>query len=151
MISPLTMEYESLCDIAPDFWTIAKIQRSGTPAERDTFGSLRGFQLQSEVSVAAQSPVNNRLPVKFTSWQAPGRDRYDWNYSQRLTVANPDFGSNAPDAIRPQDRTLKVFHSNAKRLEDSGEAAPYDVVLRPWQVADVRITAPAEIDLSRSL
>jgi hypothetical protein len=151
MKTPLALEYECLCDIAPDIWAIAKIQRSGSAAERDIFGSLRGFQLRSKVTVAANLPANNRLPVRFTSWRASGTDRYDWNYSERLTVANPDYESKVPDAIRPQDKTLTVYHSNAKRLEDARLAAPYYVVLRTWSVTDAGITAPAEIDLSRRL
>lgn len=151
MKGPLTLEYESLCDVAPDIWAIAKIQRSGSAAERDIFGSLRGFQLKSKVTLAANPPVKNRLVVRFMSWQASGTDRYDWNYSERLTVANPDYESKAPDAIRPQDKTLTVYHSNAKRLEDAQQAAPYDVRLRPWTVTHASITALAEIDLSRRL
>jgi hypothetical protein len=151
MKSPLRLEYESLCDIAPDIWTIAKIQRSGTNAERDIFGSLRGFQLKSIVTVTALGHQNARVTIQFSSWQCSGSDRYDWNYSERLTVGNPDYRSKSPDAIRPQDETLTVYHSNAKRLEDAGQAAPYDVVLRPWPVNDVGITGPAAIDTSRKL
>ncbi|MBC7928723.1 MAG: hypothetical protein H7039_24020 [Bryobacteraceae bacterium] len=151
MKGPLALEYESLCDVAPDIWAIAKIQRSGSAGERDIFGSLRGFQLKSKVTVAANPPRTNRLDIRFVSWQASGTDRYDWNYSERLTVANPDYESKAPVAIRPQDKTLTVYHSNAKRLEEAGQAAPYDVVLRSWSVTNAAIIAIAEIDLSRRL
>lgn len=151
MKSPLTLEYESLCDIAPNIWAITKIQRSGTAAERDIFGSLRGFQLKSKVALLAQTATDNRHTIVFSSWHSSGTDRYDWDYSERLTVVNPDYKSQLPNAIRPQDKTLTVFHSNAKRLEDSGQAAPYDVVLRPWAVTDARVTAQAEIDISRRL
>ena len=130
---------------------IAKIQRSGTSPDRDIFGSLRGFQLKSKVTVTAPGRQNGRVNVHFSSWQCSGTDRYDWNYSERLTVANPDYRSKAPDAIRPQDETLTVYHSNAKRLEDAGQAAPYDVVLRSWTVSDGGIIGPATIDTSRRL
>jgi hypothetical protein len=63
----LPLEYESLCDIAPDIWAIAKIQRSGTSAERDIFGSLRGFQLKSKVTMTAQRPQNSHANVYFAS------------------------------------------------------------------------------------
>ncbi len=149
--SLLPLEYESLCDIAPDIWAIAKVQRSGTSADRDIFGSLRGFQLKSKVTVTAPGRQNGRVNVHFASWQCSGTDRYDWNYSERLTVANPDYRSKAPDTIRPQDETLTVYHSNAKRLEDAGRAAPYDVVLRSWAVSDGGIIGPATIDTSRRL
>ena len=151
MKAPLALEYQSLCDIAPDIWAIAKIQRSGTSADRDIFGSLRGFQLKSKVTVSARGPRNGRVNVHFSSWQCSGTDRYDWNYSEYLTVGNPDYQSKAPDAIRPQDERLTVYHSNAKRLEDAGQAAPYDVVLRSWAVSDNGIVGPAAIDTSRRL
>lgn len=148
---PLSLEYESLCDIAPDIWAIARIQRSGTGAERDIFGSLRGFQLKSAVTLVAQPSAQDGIAIQFSGWECSGTDRYDWNYSERLTVANPDYQSRAPDAIRPQDGTLTVYHSNAKRLEDAGQAAPYDVVLRRWRVADARLLGTARIDPSRRL
>jgi len=151
MKGSLPLEYESLCDIAPDVWAIAKIQRSGTSADRDIFGSLRGFQLKSKVTVTAQSQKNGHANVQFSSWHCSATDRYDWNYSERLTVANPDYQSKAPDAIRPEGKTLTVYHSNAKRLEDAGQAAPYDVVLRSWPVSDTGITGLANVDTSRRL
>jgi hypothetical protein len=150
MKGPLSLEYESLCDIAPNIWAIARIQRSGTAAERDIFGSLRGFQLKSAVTLVAV-PAGGGITIQFSRWECSGTDRYDWDYSERLTVANPDYQSVAADAIRPQDRTLTVYHSNAKRLEDANQAAPYDVVLRRWSVADTRLTGPARVDPSRSL
>ena len=69
-----------------------------------------------------------------------------------VLFANPTAQSGkAADAIRPQDKTLTVYHSNAKRLEDAGKAAPYQVVLKPWTVADARLTAPANMDIKRRL
>ncbi len=151
MNSPLPLEYESLCDLAPNVWAIAKIQRSGTNAERDIFGSLRGFQLKSKVVVVARRGTGNQATVQFQSWVCSATDRYDWDYSEHLTVVNPDYQSKEPDAIRPEERTLTVFHRNAKRLEDAGLAAPYDVVLRPWTVTDQRVAGPATIDIARRL
>lgn len=151
MKSDLPLEYESLCDIAPDIWAIAKIQRSGSNADRDIFGSLRGFQLKSKVTVGAVALQGSQVKILFKSWQCSGTDRYDWNYSEHLTVVNPDYGSKAADAIRPGDKTLTVYHSNAKRLEDAGKAAPYNVVLKPWTVSDARLSGPATIDIRRRL
>jgi hypothetical protein len=152
LLGSVSLQYESLCDIAPDIWAIGKIQRSGTAAERDIFGSLRGFQLKSEVTVVAQrAPRGGAISIQFSKWDASGTDRYDWNYSERLTVANPDYQSKAPDAIRPQDQTITVYHSNAKRLEDASQAAPFDVVLRAWRITDARLIGTAQIDPSRRL
>jgi len=149
MKSDLNLEYESLCDIAPTVWEIAKLQQFGSNADRDIFGSLRGFQLRSKVVVSGQAHPHKRENVIFKSWICTGKDRYDWNYSEYLTVVNPDYESKAADAIRPKDKTLIVYHTNAKRLEDAGQAAPYDVVLRPWKVLDASLLSPAFIDLSR--
>ena len=153
MQSPLPLEYESLCDIAPNAWAIAKIQRSGSNGDRDIFGSLRGFQLKSKatVIVAPSRPGDTGVTIQFQSWTCSGTDRYDWDYNEYLTVVNPDFDSKEPDAIRPKQQTLTVFHKNAKRLEDAKLAAPYNVELRPWSVADPRVVGPATIDPARRL
>jgi len=126
MKGDLVLEYESLCDVAPDIWAIAKIQRFGSNADRDIFGSLRGFQLKSKVTVTVSvaQPPGTPLKIMFKNWVCSGMDRYDWNYSEHLTVVNPDYGRKAADAIRPEDKTLTVYHSNAKRLEVAGKAAP---------------------------
>jgi len=136
MKGELPLQYESLCDPAPNIVAIAKVQRFGTSGERDVFGSLRGFQLKSEVVVTATPSYGNTVTVRFKSWSCSGTDRYDWNYSEYLTLANPDFGSTDKDAIAPESETVRVYHSNAKRLEDAKLAAPYDVILRPWMVVD---------------
>jgi hypothetical protein len=68
-----------------------------------------------------------------------------------LTVVNPDYQSTEEQAIRPEQKTLTVYHRNAKRLEDANLAAPYNVALRPWTVSDSRVTGSATIDISRKL
>ncbi|BDC49250.1 hypothetical protein F183_A15660 [Bryobacterales bacterium F-183] len=151
MKSNLSLTYESLSDIAPDIVAIAKVQKFGSNADRDIFGSLRGYQLKSTVEVAIVPPVAPKQGVTFVSWYASGKDRYDWNYSEYLTVPNPDFRSKDPKAIRPQDEKIRVYHSNAQRLELAGEACPYDVVLKPWKVTNVKVSGPATIDTTRSL
>lgn len=151
MKTPLSLSYESLCDPAPDIIAIAQVQKFGTSGERDVFGSLRGFQLKSEVTVEALPSQSNRVTIKLKSWTCSATDRYDWNYSEYLTVVNPDYQSKAKDAIHPTERTITVYHSNAKRLEDAGLAAPYDVVVRPWAVVDATLLRDAVIDTSRKL
>jgi len=78
-------------------------------------------------------------------------DRYDWDYSEHFTVPNPDYRSTALDAVRPQDQTLTVYHSNAQRVERAGLAAPYDVESDEWRVVDPQIVKSAEVDPSRSI
>lgn len=135
------MEYESLVQIGDGMADIARIQVNGSDAERDLFTSLRGFQLQSKVlvDVAAQG---SKVQVQFANWSVTIHDRYDWDYSEHLTMPNPDFGSRAAGAVRPGDQQLTVYHSNAKRLEDAKLAAPYDVTSTPWAVSDPSIAGP---------
>lgn len=151
MKGELSLQYESLCDPAPNIVAIAKVQRFGTSGERDVFGSLRGFQLKSEVVVTAAPSYGSTVIIKFKSWTCSGTDRYDWNYSEYLTLANPDYRSKDKDAIAPAAETIRVYHSNAKRLEDAGLAAPYDVILRPWMVVSPTLVKESTIDRARKL
>jgi len=47
----LEMQYQSLVEVGTGVLDILRIQRSGTPAERDLLTALRGFQLRSRVTV----------------------------------------------------------------------------------------------------
>lgn len=151
MKGDLPLEYESLCDVAPNLVAIVKVEKTGTNAERDIFGSLRGFQLKSKCIVTTSSVSGPQAKIHFTSWIASATDRYDWNYAEYLTVPNPDHNSRASNAVRPQDQYLTVYHSNAERLEKAGMAAPFKVVMKPWAVTDARVTAPAIINVQRNL
>jgi hypothetical protein len=78
-------------------------------------------------------------------------DRYDWDYSEHLTVPNPDYGSKEPNALAPQSQTVVVYHKNAKRIEDAKLAAPYDIESKPWKVTDVNITGPATVNIAKAI
>ena len=151
MTTPLGLEYESICDIAPNQLAIGVIQQVGSAADLDILGSLHGFQLKSEVTVGPLTGTGNSRNVAFQSWTCSGTDRYDWDPSKYMTVFNPDYGSTEADAIEPKSEQLTVFHSNARRVEDAKLASPYNVFLRPWPVTDARICGPAVIDISRKL
>jgi hypothetical protein len=150
----MNMEYQSLVELP------LRLQITGDDADRDLLYGLHGFQLKSNVTVAVQgSPGSRRLRVTFTSFQARVIDRYDWDYSEHLTVPNPDFGSKAAGAdfgelsraVAPGSKTVVVYHSNAQRLEKAGMAAPYDLETNAWTVTDAGITGPGEVDPTRSL
>lgn len=85
------------------------------------------------------------MRIAFRRWFCDILDRYDWDYSEYLTVLNPDFASKLPGAVRPQDREFTVFHSNAKRLEDAKLAPPYDVASAAWPVITPELISPAVI------
>jgi hypothetical protein len=112
---------------------------------------LRGFQLRSRVMVRGSRLPNARIRITFVSWQCRISDRYDFDYSEHFTVPNPGFRSRLRDAVRPQDGSLTVYHTNARRLERAGFAAPYDIVSEEWRVQDVGLTGPGEVDPSRRL
>jgi hypothetical protein len=150
--TPLQMHYESLVEIGSNLFEIVRIQNSGTPEERDLLTSLRGFQLRSRVTVNGAPVQNSRnIRVSFASWMCRVRDRYNFNYSEHFTVPNPDYRSTRSDAVRPQDRHIRVYHRNAQRLERASLAAPYDVESDEWRVTDTQITRPADVDPTRRL
>ena len=146
----LTMQYASLVEFGSSLADIYRIQRSGTPAERDLFTSLRGFQLHSDVTIAG-TRTGDTVQVEFRSWQTRAKDRYDWNYDEYLTMPNPDFGSTKPGAIEPHQREVRVYHKNAKRMEDAKLAAPYDLVVGPWTVRDPKVLAKGTVDATKKL
>jgi hypothetical protein len=153
MKEALSLEYESLCDPAPTLAALLFVQQRGDPAEADITAALRGFQLKSQCEVKAD-PVagsKNRVRITFTSWIASATDRYDWDAVKHLTVRNPDYQSKESYAVRPQDRDLTVYHTNAIRLEKAGRAAPFKVKIKPWAVTDGRVGKQSDIDIQRKL
>jgi hypothetical protein len=136
--STLELDYHSLVEVGSGIMDLVRIQQSGTRAERDLLTALRGFQLHSRVWVEGRRDreASNIVHVNIHWWSAHITDRYDWNYREHFTVPNPDHGSTDADAVRPGDRQLTVEHINAKRLEDAGLAAPYDIRSHHWHVLD---------------
>ncbi len=148
--SPLALYYQSLVDVAPSRAAVVRIQLNGTEEERDLFTSLRGFQLRSDVEVIGR-PKGRFVSVQFRKWTATAFDRYDFNYDEYLTLPNPDFESTAPDAIRPDLESFRVYHTNAKRMVDRGLAKPYDLSLGPWTVTRADVIASGDIDPAKRL
>jgi hypothetical protein len=124
------------------------------PDELDILMSLHTFGLETNVVVTA-TPVTStpRFTVAFTSWQTRAFDTYDWDPAKHLTTPNPDFGNPAklPAPIAPADKTITVYHSNAKRVEKEGLAAPYSAVSLWWTPADPETTKSAIVDSARTL
>jgi hypothetical protein len=149
--SILQMEYESNVQYGRDQTDIIRIQLSGTPAERDLLTSLRGWSLKSKVVVAGSVLPDKKVKIVFASWTCSGEDVYDFSKVKGLTLPNPDYGKTYDNAVRPNDRTIKVYHTNAIRLEKAGLASPYKVILNDWQPADPKIKQPAVVDPSRNL
>ena len=127
----LQMHYEGLIEMP------ITLQLYGSDAEKDLLYALRGFQLRTEVLV---SPAVKKSPrhwaVQFASFQAQVIDRYDWDVREHITVPNPDYGSSGKGAVAPGSRSVRVYHTNARRVEDAGLAAPYDIRSKKWPVRE---------------
>jgi len=139
---PVKIEYESLLEFP------LRYQLTGNDADRDLLYSLHGCQLHSTVTVVGQpGNKNGRVMISFQAFETYACDRYDWDYSEHLTVPNPDFGSTAKGTVAPKSQTVVVYHKNAKRLEDARLAAPYRFQTKPWRVTHAALNAVAEVDL----
>ena len=147
----LQMEYESNVQYGEDRTDIVRIQLLGTPAERDLLTSLRGWTLKSKIVVTGSVLPDKKVKIIFASWVCSGEDVYDFSKVKGLTLPNPDYGEKYANAVRPNDRLIRVYHTNAIRLEKAGLAAPYKVLISDWQPAVPNIKLPAIVDPSRSL
>jgi hypothetical protein len=58
-----------------------------------------------------------------------------WLDNRNPTYEHPE----RQDAVRPQDRFIRVYHTKARRLEQAGLAAPYDLVSTAQRVAACRV------------
>lgn len=149
-VSLISLYYQSLVDVAPDYSAIVRVQLSGTEEERDLFTSLRGFHLRSDITVKGIKK-GQLILVQFQKWEGRALDRYDFKYDEHLTLPNPDHQSEDKDAIRPDLKSFRVYHINAKRMVDKGLAAPYDLEVGPWKVVNSRVIAPGDIDPAKRL
>jgi len=150
MRGDLALDYESLCEVGDGYFDITRIQEKGTPAEKDILYAMHGFQLKSACKVFASREGNSsKVEIRFREWFASIEDKYHWKTSVGLTVPNPDFKSTDTKAVRPKDDRLLVHHTNARRLENAGLAAPFTAIIRPWYVNDSEITKGATIDTKK--
>jgi hypothetical protein len=140
---PLSMHYEALVEQP------LTLQVFGSQEEKDLFNALGlGYQLRTEVVVSvSQARGGNELDVTFQRFQAKVVDRYDWEYTEHLTVPNPDHGSTSPGAVCPGRDRITVYHSNARRMEDAHLAAPYALESVAWDVSDPTIAGPGRVTL----
>ena len=145
---PLALDYQSLVEMP------LRYQLTGNDADRDLLYGLHGFQLKSRVTLSVDksaAPSTGGLRLKFDQFTAQVIDRYDWDYSEHLKVPNFYYGSKEAGALRPDSKYIEVHHSNARRLEEAGLAAPYNLQTNQWPVLDAAISGPAVIDPSRSI
>ncbi|MBI3562748.1 MAG: hypothetical protein HY080_13635 [Gammaproteobacteria bacterium] len=145
-VSPLSLEYESLVEAS-----VLK-QLTGSNEEIDLIYSLHGFHVKSYAIVTGVAiPNSNKLRIIFVNYEAEVFDYYHWDPSKHITVPNPDHGKNFSGAVTPKSYSVVVYHSNAKRLEDAGLAAPYNVLTKRWRVTDPAVVHAADIDPDKSI
>jgi hypothetical protein len=120
------------------------------PKEVDLVMSLHKFGIHTDVVMSA-SPIekSKKYNVKFESWESWAFDSYDWDPRKHLTVPNPDYGNS--EGLAPDKKKVTVYHTNAKRVESAGLAAPYKVESTHWQVTLNRIRGPSVVDSDRNL
>jgi hypothetical protein len=144
-VGELRMDYESLVEFP------LRYQITGNDEDKDLLYSLHGFQLRSNVGVTLIPPplVND---VNFSFYEARVVDRYDWDYTEHLTVPNPDYNnpSKVANPVSPSSDTVVVYHSNAERIEKAGLAAPYDIISKPWTISDLSISGPGVVGWSNT-
>lgn len=148
---PLQLRYESNVEYGTNRTDIARIQYSGTPAERDLLVAFRGWTLISNVAVNGTILHNKKVKITFLPWKCSGSDLYDFAKVKGFTLPNPDYQKDFEGAVRPKDKTIKIHHGNAVRLQKAGLASPYKIVIKDWIPQDAALTQPAEVDLNRTL
>ena len=124
------------------------------PAELDLLMSLHTFGLRTQVLMSAvRAASSQQHNVTFEVWETRAFDNYNWDPTKHLVVPNPDFRNpfGVPTPVAPTEETVRVYHSNARRVEDKGLAAPYDAESYAWTVADPRISGPAVVDAGRAI
>lgn len=138
----LSMYYEALVEV-PLRWQI-----TGNVEEKDILYALgRGFQLHTEVTVNV-THTGGHLDVSFTRFTAKIVDIYDFNYSEHITVPNPDYNSTSSNAVCPRRDRIVVYHTNARRMEQAGLAAPYSLESTPWNLMSVpSLSGPGRVTL----
>jgi len=143
---PLVLDYQSLIEV-PLRW-----QLTGSDEEKDILYALHGFQLKTYVTVQVNSiPNSTNLSIIFMDFTAQAIDRYDWDYSEHLTVPNPDFDSKKAGAVVPKQDTVVIYHRNAQRLEDARLAAPFNLQTKRWRITDPKLAGPAVVDPEKKL
>lgn len=138
----LSMYYEALVEV-PLRWQI-----TGNAEEKDILYALgMGFQLHTEITVNV-THSGGHLDVSFTRFMAKIVDIYDFNYSEHISVPNPDYNSTDSYAVCPRRDRIVVYHTNARRMEQAGLAAPYSLESTPWDLmSDPSLSGPGRVTL----
>ena len=70
---------------------------------------------------------------------------------RRLAEKVSERKINGQEPLSGGDRSFRVYHKNAKRVEEAKLASPYKLRSYIWQITNPGIIGPAEIDPSKKL
>jgi hypothetical protein len=152
--SKFTMLYEGPSVSIPMTVQAQAAAGLASAAELDLFMSLHTFGLHTDVVAAATAIAGTKTyRVMFEKWETRAFDRYDWDPAKHLTMPNPDFRNpfKVATPVQPTKEKVRVYHSNAKRIEAAGLAAAYNAESTTWTVTDAKTVEPAVVDAGRSL
>lgn len=143
--TPLPLMRESNVDIP-----VLKMA-SLTAGDFDLLTALHGFMLHSDAVVNVAKP--NPFTVKFATFTAFVKDRYDWDASKHFPVPNPDFGNpyKVDKPLLPKQKVVVVYHRHAIAVQNAGLAQAYDLQSNPWTVTDLAVTGEARLDPGKKL
>jgi hypothetical protein len=130
---------------------LAEVQLGlASKSQADLVTSLHIFGIKTKVIMRAEEIQNSaKYNVSFVSWESWVSDKYDWDPKEHFTVPNPDYGN--PDGLAPDKIKVRVYHKNAKRVENANLAHPYPVESKKWYPSTNDIVGPAIVDSSRKL
>lgn len=146
-ISGFPCEVELKVNTLVEVMSPFQLLMGGDAGAKDIFTAFGGFQLHSRAKVVLE--VDGNIAggkVTFLTYRAQIREEddpatknvreygYDWNYDEYLTFPNPDYQSKSPDAVAPLKQRIRVYHTNAQRLETANLACPYDYESEWWDV-----------------
>jgi hypothetical protein len=119
------------------------ISNSLSDGDVDLLTSLHGFQLRTDVEVRGKMVKSPDVRftfvlITFNMFLARAVDRYDWDPNKHFRVPNPDYNNpfKVPKPVAPRLDEIRVYHTNAIRVEKAGLAWPFDLESEPWVVTD---------------
>lgn len=86
------------------------------------------------------------------SFESQVLDLYDFNFGEYIKVPNPDFKNKyeVESPVSPESKSVRVFHTNAMRLQQAGLATPYKLESKKW-IAPASLKTPAFLDPAKKL
>ena len=108
--------------------------------------------MRSDVKLTATAkPKSKLLTINIQQFQVHILDRYNRDPTKYITVPNLDFQQTFQGAVEPSSKTIRVYHTNAKRLEKVGLASAFNLKSHVWSVSDLQVVKAADIDPTKKI